>query len=137
LDKEISIIPFRFKYLQALLEMHTANNYLEISKINMKTLPKIGYIALLNNHPVAAGFLRRLEGGYAQMDTLVSNPYFGSQIRHIAIDKVVKTLIEDAKSLNLHGIIGFTADSGVLNRAESLGFNVIQQTLIALPLKPK
>lgn len=137
LDKELSIIPFKFKYLQKLLDMHEANNYLNLSLINMKTLPKIGYICLLGDQAIAAGFLRRLEGGYAQLDTLVSNPYFGSQIRHAAIDKLVKTLISDAKDLDLHGIIAFTKDEGVIKRAKSLGFNEVPQTIIALPLKTK
>ena len=69
------------------------------------------------------------------MDTLVSNPYFGSQIRHLAIDKVVKSLIEDAKTLDLEGIVAFTSDSGILNRALSMNFNILDtQKLISLRL---
>lgn len=106
--------------------------YLAISTVNMKTLPKIGWMTLLNKQPIAAGFLRRVEGGYAQLDTLVSNPYYGSLIRHEGIDKVVKALIDDAKDLKLHGIIAFSSDSGVLSRAETLGFTQINQSLIVL-----
>lgn len=100
----------------------------------MKTLPKIGYMALLNGHPVAAGFLRRVEGGYGQLDTLTSNAQFGAIVRHKGIEKVVESLINEAKDLNLHGIIAFTKDAGVLKRAESIGFHVVEQTIIALPL---
>lgn len=106
--------------------------YLAISTVNMQTLPKIGYLALLNKQPIAGGFLRRVEGGYAQLDTLVSNPYYGSLIRHEGIDKVVKALIEDAKDLKLHGIIAFSNDIGVLNRAETMGFTQLNHTLIVL-----
>jgi len=127
-------VPFRHKYLKALLDMHESQNYLEVSEINMKTLPKIGYICLLEGHPVAAGFLRRVEGGYAQIDTLVSNAHFGGLIRHEGIKKVVDALIEDAKALRLRGIVSFTGDSGVLKRAEALGFHVVNQQLIALRL---
>ena len=102
--------------------------------IQYKTLPKIGYIALLNEQPVAAGFLRRLEPCFAQLDTLVSNKYLGSQIRHEGIKGVVDELINEAKRLKLQGIIGMSADSGTLKRAATLGFKVIDQTLIALPL---
>lgn len=109
-------------------------NFINISIINMKSLPKIGYIALLHNQPIAAGFLRRVEGNYAQIDTLVSNPYFGGIIRHEGIKKVVDSLIEDAKDLKLNGIIAFTADEGVLSRAKTLGFQVVDQTLISLSL---
>lgn len=89
----------------------------------------------MNKQPIAAGFLRRVEGGYAQIDTLVSNPYFGSKIRHEGIDKVVKSLIEDAKNLKLLGIIAFTSDNGVLSRASDMGFFTLDdQKLIGLRL---
>lgn len=135
MDNEISIVPFKFKYLTLLLEMLKDREFVNISQINMKTLPKIGYIALMNNQPIAAGFLRMVEGGYAQMDTLVSSPYFGSLIRHDGINKVVEALIGDAKTLRLEGIIAFTRDEGVLKRALSTGFSEVNQQLIALNLK--
>lgn len=100
--------------------------------VNMKSLPKIGYIALLNNQPIAAGFLRRVEGGYAQIDTLLSNPYFGSMIRHDGITKVVNNLLEDAKDLELKGIIAFTSDAGVIKRAKDIGFHVVDQVILAI-----
>lgn len=100
----------------------------------MKTLPKIGYIALLNGHPIAAGFLRRVEGGYGQIDCLTSNRLFGSQVRHDGINKVVNSLLEDAKDLKLKGIISFTGDKSIKERAEAIGFRVVEQTIIALRL---
>lgn len=135
MDNEISIVPFKFKYLPLLLDMLKDRDFVNISQISMKTLPKIGYIAFMHNQPIAAGFLRRVEGGYAQMDTLVSNPYFGSLIRHEGINKVVSALIDEAKVLRLEGIVAFTKDEGVLKRALSIGFVEVNQQLIALNLK--
>lgn len=114
--------------------MHTSHNH-EVSTITMRTLPKIGYIVFSGNTPIAAGFLRRLEPCYAQIDTLVSNPYFGSIIRHAGITMIVDTLIADAKRLKLDGLICHTASPDVLKRAEALGFHVVEQKIIALPLK--
>lgn len=132
---EVSVVPFKYKYLQQLIELHEANKYPHTHLISMKTLPKIGYISLLNGQqPLAAGFLRRLEGGYAQIDTLVSNPYFGSLLRHEGIKLVVDTLLEEAKRLDLTGIVAFTNDQGVLKRAENLGFVELNQKVIALNL---
>lgn len=131
---EVSIVPFRFKYLKSLHDLLESNDYLGISEVNMKTLPKIGYIALLNGHPIAAGFLRRVEGGYAQLDTLTSNKHMGSIIRHKGISKVVETLIQDAKDMQLRGIVAFSRDPGVLKRAADLGFKELDNKLIALKL---
>lgn len=115
--------------------MLISNNYPDVMRIEMRTLPKIGYIALLNDQPIAAGFLRRLEPCYAQIDTLVSNKYFGSQMRHIGVQKVVDSLIQDAKDLKLEGLICHTSDEGILNRAKALGFHIVEQKIIALPFK--
>lgn len=133
---DINVIPFKFKYLPMLLEMLEDQQYPDLKNVSMKTLPKIGYIALLNNQPIAAGFLRRVEGNIvAQLDGLTSNPYFGSQIRHEGIKLVVDRLIDDAKDMKLKGIIAFTRDNGVLARAKSIGFDTINSTIIALAFK--
>jgi len=109
--------------------------YMGMSEITTKTVPKLGYIALINKKPVAAGFLRRVEGGYAQFDGLTSNPYFGSIIRHEGIKKVVDQLILNAKQLKLKGIIAFTADESVKKRAADLGFQTVDQSIIALRIQ--
>lgn len=132
LELELSVVPFKHVYFDDLIDLHKSNNYLQIAEIKTKTLPRIGYIAYLGQQPIAAGFLRRVEGGFGQIDTLVSNAHFGSQIRHNAIDKVVSSLLDDAKVLGLEGIIAFTSDTGVLKRAEAMGFHVLEsQKLIA------
>lgn len=127
-------MPFKFKHLKLLHEMLESQSYIGISDIKMKTLPKVGYIALMNGKPIAAGFLRRVEPCFAQLDTLCSNAYFGSKIRHLGVGKVVDSLIEDAKALKLEGILAYTSDKGTLDRAIGLGFHIVPQTLIALPL---
>lgn len=131
---EISIVPFRYRYLPALLDLLNSNDYIGISTVTMKTLPKIGYIALRNGYPIAAGFLRRVEGGYAQIDTLTSNKTLGSLIRHQGIDLVVKTLISDAKDLKLLGIVAFSMDASVIKRAEDIGFRILEHKTIVLSL---
>ncbi len=132
--EELSIVPFRYKLLPALHDMLQSQNYQGISDINMNTIPKIGYMVLMNGHPIAAGFLRKLEGGLAHLDGLTSNAYFGSVIRHKAIELVVDTLIKEAKLLKLKGIIATTKDDGILKRAISLGFHVVPDTVISLKL---
>jgi hypothetical protein len=98
--------------------------------VSYKTLPKIGYLAMLGKHPVAAGFLRRVEGGYAQLDTFVSNRHFGSLVRHEGLSKVTEALINDAKDLKLLGILAITIDDGIIQRAKDQGFHVINQVLV-------
>jgi hypothetical protein len=132
LDNEISVVPFKFKHFPLLLDMLASQKYVGVAHITYETLPKIGYIALRNNAPVAAGFLRRLEGNMAHLDGLTSNAYMGSIVRNKGITDVVNTLISEAKSMGLIGIVATTNEKSVLERAESLGFQLIPQKVIAL-----
>jgi hypothetical protein len=116
-----------------LLEMLEDQNYPDLEDINMKTLPKIGYVALLDKQPIAAGFLRKVEGGIvAQIDGLTSNPFFGSIIRHKGINLVLDSLINDAKELKLKGLYAFVLDLETLKRAEAIGFCKVQHNTLAL-----
>lgn len=125
---------FKFKHFQLLIDLLESQKYPSIRDIEMKTLPKIGFIAILNKQPIACGFLRRVEPCFAQIDTLVSNGYFGAQIRHGGIELVVTALLEEARRLKLKGIIAHTSDPGILKRAESQGFKQVDQIIIARKL---
>lgn len=129
----LKLFEFKFKHFKDLVDLHASQGS-TIQGLDYKTLPKIGYIAYLGTQPIAAGFLRRLEPSFAQIDTLVSNAYFGSQIRHEALTQVIDNLIDDAKRLKLTGLICHTADPGVLKRANALGFHVCPETIIAKKL---
>lgn len=131
----IQVIPFKFKHLELLKELDEKTDHALNTEITMRDLPKIGYIAILGKQPIAAGFLRRVEPNYAQLDTFVSNPYFGSQIRHVAMTKIVDNLLDEAKDLDLKGIIAFTKDESIVSRAQANGFVVIEQVLLGKALK--
>ncbi len=132
----IEVLPFKNSHFELLLEMLEAQKFEGIADVTLRTLPKIGYIALLDNQPIAAGFLRRVEGNIvAQIDGLTSNPYFGSIIRHHGIAKVLESLINDAKELKLKGIIAFTSDGTVVKRAIDMGFNIIDHKIMVRSIK--
>lgn len=126
------LLPYKHKMLKDIEELHSYHG--EVPKLG-KLLPKIGYICYFGKTPIAAGFLRRVEPVYAQFDTFVSNPYFGSKIRNEALSQIVDRLTQDAKDLDLEGIIAFTKDDGIFKRALEVGFNLIQQVILAKPLK--
>lgn len=131
---EVNVIPFNHSHFKALEEMLYDQKCPWINEITYGTLPKTGYIAFLGKQPIASGFLRRLEGGYAQFDTFVTNPHFGSKVRNDAINFIVNALMEDAKSLKLKGILAVSEDKGIISRAKLLGFQEIKQTLLGLKL---
>lgn len=123
-------MPFKAKHLPALLEMLKSQDYQGLTDIEMKTLPKCGYIAFLKNQPIAAGFLRRVEPSFAQLDTFATNAYFGSIIRHKGLVLVVDALLADAKQMKLTGVLAFTGDEGIEKRAKDIGFHVVDQVIL-------
>lgn len=107
----------------------------DLSEFTMQYLPKIGYMAFLDKIPVAAGFLRRVEGNLVgQIDGLTSNPQFGSIIRNEALDKVVNQIVSDGKVLGLKGLYAHTTVESVYKRAVATGFHVTEHSILALPL---
>ncbi len=83
---------------------------------------------------VAAAFLRKVEGSYGQLDSLISNPVATSEQRHRGIDLVVTQVINKAKDLGITGLIALTKDVGTLMRSEKHGFVALPVTTIALDL---
>jgi hypothetical protein len=100
-------------------------------------MPAIGYIAFEDTVPVAACFLRKVEGGYGQLDGLTSNPHCSKENRHKALDLVVQRCIKAAEDCGIKHIISFTLDSSTTSRAEANGFVKQPHTVIALSIKAK
>lgn len=133
----VNITKFKVsKHLEPLEMMHIAHEYKDMEAISQEVLPNIGYICYSNQEYqyVAAGFLRMVEGGYAQIDTLVTNPAIEPSIRHEAINLLVSTLIQRAKELKLKGIYALTLQKDIIERAEATGFRVIDHKVVALRL---
>lgn len=120
--------------LPALYQMLLSQKYPDIKNINNDTLPAIGYIAHTLGQPVAAGFLRMVEGGFAQIDTLMSNADLPSALRHEALCLVVDQLIADAKQKGIKGLYAHTKSKDVIKRAKLLGFKLLHQKIIVLAL---
>jgi hypothetical protein len=100
-------------------------------------MPSIGYIAFEDEMPIAAAFLRKVEGGYGQIDGLVSNPECPCHLRHIAMDIVIKRCISDAKALKITQLMAFCKDESPIMRSKRLGFVELPHKLMALDLNGK
>ncbi len=97
-------------------------------------LPKIGYAAFDGKVMVAAAFLRRMEGGYAQIDGLTSNPYESADARHRGIDLVVSRLLKHAKELHISHVTFTSEDEGTILRSQKYGFKKLPLSILAADL---
>lgn len=99
-----------------------------------KDLPEVGFIAFDDGIPVAAGFLRRVEGGYSLLDGLISNPNCRPWDRHVCIDLVVQELIKTAVARDDKKIVAYSEDISTINRSFVHGFKKLPHSLICLDL---
>ena len=95
----VSVVKFdKKRHFASLLELHVMQGYKHLEQLTRDSIPKIGFVALTDDEiPIAMGFLRLVEGGYAQIDTFVSNPEIPGEIRHEALNEITNLLISKAK----------------------------------------
>jgi len=121
-------------HLEKLIEMHAKQKSPTTSFITLDTLPKIGFIVCNEKEYVAAGFLRRLEGGFGQLDTFVTNPESSPKDRNDALNLLAERLINEAKALELRGIYAISSDVSVVCRAVATGFRLLDKVIVGLNL---
>lgn len=101
-------------------------------------LPEVGFIAVNGDSPpIAAGFLRLIEGKTAQIDSLITDPTVEPSLRNQAIDVVVERLLEFARANGVQSLIAFSIDAHTLERAKKHGFKHLPHTVMSLDIGGK
>jgi hypothetical protein len=111
--------------------------WLDLRKISThicEDLPAIGYVFIFMGRPIASAHLRMCEGTLGIIEALVSNPMERGDIRHVAIDEVVKGLLADATSMGMKTILAYSVDDSTLKRSVSHGFSRYPHVLIGKSL---
>jgi len=114
-------------------EIETVNKWLPFP-LKASDLPGHTFCAAVNNEIVAFAGLRLMEGELCCIDSVASNQTFESSVRHEALEKLAKTLLDLARNLGFKRVIAFTEEPCILKRADNLGFRVSNQTILAKEL---
>lgn len=131
----IQIQEYQSGYYDYLEAMYDSQEYTDAREPS-ESLPSIGFIAFEGSVPIAAGFLRKIEGNYGMIDSLVTNAQSSSELRHEAIDLIVRHLIKSAKHLKMNSILSFSKDKSTLVRSISHGFMLSDKhVMLSLNLK--
>jgi len=102
---------------------------------SLRCLPETGFAVFDQQFMVAAGFLRRVEGGLGLIDSYVSDPGFDGKMRHEALNLITTALIEEAKKLELRGIVAFSRDQNTICRSLDHGFQAQGHVVVTKDLK--
>ncbi len=95
-------------------------------------LPVCGYVTFHEDKPVAAGFLRAVEGKHAIADSFITDPTAKPELRHEAMDKTLDAILDMAATLKLKSVIAYSKDLNTQCRARSHGF--VQQEYAVMTL---
>lgn len=104
----------------------------DLSAEGSVNLPELGLILFDTGCPVVAGFLRKVEGNYAILDSLCTNPLVLPEIRDKSLDTLVKALIKLARKEGIKAITATSIDLNTLERSLKHGFKKQPHTLITL-----
>lgn len=96
-----------------------------------ESIPAEGLVACFEGVPVCMGFLRCIEGGYALLDGLVTNPEASKTTRDCLLDNLVSNIMSLAKELKFKTVIAYSDDDNTLLRSERHGFVKQRHTFIA------
>lgn len=103
--------------------------------MHLENLPAYGLMVYDHDLPVAAGFLKIVEGGKsAILDSLITNGDLPAEQRDLALDLLVENILKDAKALGIKQILAFSSDRNTLVRAQRFGFAQLEHHVITLPL---
>lgn len=128
----MDVIPYEAKLHNRYISQWLASRDLKNNFAN--DLPEIGYITVDRNRPIAAGFIRRMEGNFAMLDSLITDPLAVAELRSKAIDLVVTKLIKEAKLLEIKHFFAFSKDANTIERSLKHGFMKLPDTVIGVDL---
>ncbi len=104
----------------------------ETSSILSSDLPQHGLIAFEAGAPIAAGFLRLVEGNLAMLDSYVTDPSVDPVLRDSALDRLTTKLVKIAKANNIKLLMAFSSDINTLHRTQRHGFTTLPHVFTML-----
>lgn len=97
-------------------------------------MPALGWIIYAEGSPVATAFLRKVEGGFAQLDGLATNPHYPADGRDKALDELVTHVMSEAKRLKFKAVTATSRDKHTLLRSQRHGFTSTSHVYIVADL---
>ncbi len=97
-------------------------------------LPPLGFM-VMSSFPgigIAAGFIRRCEGGIGLLGEYITNPSRLPEQRNEALDMLTKHIVENIKHYGITKLLAFTSDKTIIVMAKKHGFTLMpEQSMLA------
>lgn len=122
------------RYFNEENDMNLLNTWLKdrgLDPIVEGSLPKYGLIV----GDVAAGFIRKCEGNFCFLDSVVADPKASKDSRDDALDCLFYQLNKLAYILGFSHVIGYSVNDKTIERSKKFGFKESEHKLMTLSLK--
>lgn len=97
-----------------------------------QALPPNGYIALIGEKRIVAGFLYRTDSNLGWLEWIVSNPDSTFEERTTAINELLETIFQRAKELKIQAIFTSCKNESLIKRLIEKGFQTTDQGMTSL-----
>lgn len=102
------------------------------------TLPTNGFVIYSDDRTgVAAGFIRKVEGGWGMIDGYLTNPDIAPNIRDEALNILTEKLLQHAKTMGISQLFAFSTDKNTITRSQQHGFQRLNHVVIVAELSAK
>lgn len=92
--------------------------------------PEFGMSAIENDVLVAVGFVRRVEGNHAIIDSFITNAECSSEVRQRALQLLCYKIDNILRSVKLNKLLILTTDLDIVQRAHQNGFKLIPHLIL-------
>lgn len=93
--------------------------------------PKASFVAVEDHKLIAFMCMRTIEGGMGLIEAAITDPAASSESRNEAMDLLSLRIEQEAKRLELRGILMVTADKNTVLRAARLGGSILDKVVIS------
>ncbi len=120
-------------------DLSTAMKYrrMESPADKISALPELGLVAYWDGEFTAAGFIRKVEGGYGMIDSYVTDPRIKDVVRNDVLNALTIQLLDLARANGITNLIMFSVDEKTIIRSYRHGFKKRPDTVATIVLEPK
>lgn len=106
----------------------------DLADVSFDEIPECGFMASHFDRPLACSFLRRCEGGFGIMDSVVADKYADGALKSEALDLLFEAVINQARDFRMTNVVGFTVKNSMIKKAKSFGYKESDHKLMVLEI---
>jgi hypothetical protein len=106
----------------------------DLADVSFEELPECGFMASHFDRPIACAFLRRCEGGFGIMDSVIADKYVDGSLKSQGLDLLFEFITNQARDFKMTNVLGFTVKNSMIKKSKSFGYKESDHKLMVLEI---